>query len=86
MGSPERVKFIHWFSRPFDDKFPEIQVAYNAGDKAFDMGLSLTQTFNLIKAHPKLAEENQNFREIKMFMDVMELYRVTEVPTKPKCW
>eukprot|EP00392_Amoebophrya_sp_AT5.2_P001093 g1095.t1 len=86
MGDHHNVKFIHWFSRTFDDKWPEIQIAYNAGDRAAAEGLSLSQALKLIKRNPELAESNENFRDVKMLIDVMNLYKVENVPEKPKCW
>ncbi|CAD7926383.1 unnamed protein product [Amoebophrya sp. A120] len=86
MGDHYNVKFIHWFSRTFDDKWPEIQIAYNAGDRAANEGMSLSQAMRLLKNHPELAEKNENFRDIKMLMDVMDIYKVDKVPEKPKCW
>ncbi|CAD7948939.1 unnamed protein product [Amoebophrya sp. A25] len=86
MGEHHEVKFIHWFSRTFEDKFPEMQIAYNAGDKAAQEGLSLSQAMRLVKQFPQLAEAHGNFRDVQLLMEVMNVYKVEEIPDKPKCW
>jgi len=97
MGRHEDVKFMHWFSRPFDDKFPEIQLAYDTADAVHADGLEMQQAFRMLREIDELggdvkarreaiAQIKPSLRFVQLLREQMDRYWVPKAPLKPNCW